>query len=64
MGMLSLLVVSLDLTRHEWMIADVCSDPNLYYHGGDVRMARFFSRFVALQIQADVLGRPMEPYLE
>ncbi|KAK5174270.1 uncharacterized protein LTR77_001350 [Saxophila tyrrhenica] len=38
--------------------------PNLYYHGGDVRMARFFSRFLALQIQADVLGQPLVPYLD
>lgn len=45
-------------------IADVDADPNLYYHGGDVRMARFFSRFIALQIQADVLGQPMVPYLD
>ena len=37
--------------------------PNLYYHGGDTRMGRFFSRFIALQIQADVLGKPMERYI-
>jgi hypothetical protein len=39
-------------------------DPNLYYHGGDVRMARFFSRFIALQIQADVLEQPLVPYID
>lgn len=44
--------------------ADYGTDPNLYYHGGDVRMARFFSQFIALQIQADVLGYPMQPYLD
>ena len=38
------------------------TDPNLYYHGGDVRMARFFSRFIALQIQADILGHPLQPF--
>lgn len=38
--------------------------PRLYYHGGDVRMSRWYSRFVALQVQADVLGKPLEPYLE
>ncbi|KAG8626324.1 hypothetical protein KVT40_005269 [Elsinoe batatas] len=35
----------------------------LYYTGGDIRQCRFLTRFVALQIQAGVLGRPMEPYL-
>lgn len=45
-------------------IANSFPDPNLYYHGGDVRMARFFSRFIALQIQADVLGQPLVPYLD
>ncbi|KAF2220915.1 putative flavin-containing monooxygenase, partial [Elsinoe ampelina] len=34
----------------------------LYYTGGDIRQCRFLTRFVALQIQAGVLGRPMEPY--
>lgn len=42
--------------------ADFPADPNLYYHGGDVRMARFISRFIALQIQAEVLGQPLQPY--
>ncbi|KAK3111116.1 hypothetical protein LTR53_013950 [Teratosphaeriaceae sp. CCFEE 6253] len=36
----------------------------LYYLGGDVRMARFFSTFVALQIQADVLGTPLRRYTD
>lgn len=40
------------------------TDPSLYYHGGDVRMARFFSRFIALQIQAQVLGQPLKPYTD
>lgn len=40
------------------------TDPNLYYHGGDVRMARFFSRFIALQVQAHVLGQPLKPYTD
>jgi hypothetical protein len=43
-------------------LTSLLADPNLYYHGGDVRNARWFSRFLALQIQADVLGKPMEPY--
>ncbi|KAK5113297.1 hypothetical protein LTR85_010914 [Meristemomyces frigidus] len=43
--------------------AKLAGFPHLYYHGGDVRMARFFSRFIALQIQADVLGKPLQQYL-
>lgn len=46
------------------VVANSSEDPNIYYHGGDVRMARFFSQFIALQIQADVLGHPMQPYLD
>jgi hypothetical protein len=37
-------------------------DPHLYYHGFEARTARFYARFVALCIQADVLGRPFKPY--
>ncbi|KAK4554762.1 hypothetical protein LTR86_008264 [Recurvomyces mirabilis] len=45
--------------------AKFAGHPNLYYHGGDVRMGRFFSRFIALQIQAEVLlGKPMERYTD
>jgi hypothetical protein len=40
------------------------ADPHLYYHGGDVRNARWFSRFLALQIQAEMLGKPLEPFRE
>ncbi|KAF2851331.1 FAD/NAD(P)-binding domain-containing protein [Plenodomus tracheiphilus IPT5] len=29
---------------------------HLFYHGGDVRLGRFFSRFIALQIQANLLA--------
>ncbi|KAK0261059.1 hypothetical protein B0A54_11760 [Friedmanniomyces endolithicus] len=44
--------------------AKFAGHPNLYYHGGDIRMGRFFSRFVALQIQAEVLGKPMRRYTD
>ncbi|KAF2168778.1 hypothetical protein M409DRAFT_65185 [Zasmidium cellare ATCC 36951] len=37
--------------------------PNLYYHGFEVRASRYCSRFIGLAIQADVLGRPLKPYL-
>lgn len=36
--------------------------PRLYYHGGDIRICRWFSRFIALQVQADVLDIPLEVY--
>lgn len=39
-------------------------DPSLYYGGGECRSARFFSRFIALQIQKESLGYPLQPYLE
>ena len=39
-------------------------DPHLYYHGSEARLARFFSRFVALQIQKEKLGHPLQPYRE
>ena len=45
-------------------IADLFSDPHLYYHGSEARLARFFSRFVALQVQKEKLGQPLQPYLE
>ncbi|KAK5706279.1 hypothetical protein LTR97_001266 [Elasticomyces elasticus] len=44
--------------------AKFAGHPSLYYHGGDIRMGRFFSRFVALQIQADVLGKPFQRYTD
>ncbi|EMC98299.1 hypothetical protein BAUCODRAFT_66326 [Baudoinia panamericana UAMH 10762] len=43
--------------------AKIAGHPHLYYHGGDIRMARFYSRFLALQLQADALGRPLQPYV-
>ena len=46
-----------------WAIADF-TDPHLYYHGSEARLARFFSRFVALQIQKEKLGQPLQPYTE
>lgn len=58
------------LSRRTWIIAvmvlhaDRFTDPNLWLMGGDTRQARFFSRFVALQIQAAVLDHSMQPYLE
>ena len=44
-------------------MADCEADPHLYYHGFDNRSRRFYARFVALCVQADVLGQPFEPYI-
>lgn len=37
-------------------------DPNIWYCPGDIGTSRFFSRFVALQIKAEVEGTPFVPY--
>lgn len=42
----------------------ILADANLWYIGGGVQMARFFSRFLSLQIQAAVVGHPLKPYRE
>ncbi len=34
--------------------------PGLWMFGGTAPNARWFSRFVALSIQSDVLGKPLE----
>ncbi|EXM15812.1 FAD/NAD(P)-binding domain superfamily [Fusarium oxysporum f. sp. vasinfectum] len=36
--------------------------PGMWYTGGGVCIARFYSRFLALQIKADLAGVPFEPY--
>ncbi|OJJ45114.1 hypothetical protein ASPZODRAFT_134538 [Penicilliopsis zonata CBS 506.65] len=36
--------------------------PKLWYSGYDLGSARYFSRFIALQIKADLLGRPLDRY--
>lgn len=37
-------------------------DPALWYIGGTVGHARYFSRFVALQIKASLMGKPLPQY--
>jgi hypothetical protein len=37
-------------------------DPNIWFTGGNVMLARFMSRFLALQIAADVAGTPLQIY--
>ena len=44
--------------------ADYFTDPHLFYHGGEVRLARFYSRFLALQLQKLKLGKALSPYRE
>ncbi|KIM92618.1 hypothetical protein OIDMADRAFT_185081 [Oidiodendron maius Zn] len=36
--------------------------PGIWYTGGSIAQARYFSRFLALQIKADVEGVPLERY--
>ncbi|KAL6705095.1 hypothetical protein ACN47E_007354 [Coniothyrium glycines] len=36
--------------------------PNIWFCPGDISHSRFFSRFVALQVKADVEGTPLIPY--
>ncbi|KIW34504.1 uncharacterized protein PV07_01280 [Cladophialophora immunda] len=38
------------------------SHPNLYYMGGTIGHARYFSRHVALQIKAELMGTPLPVY--
>ena len=38
------------------------ADPGIWYTGGGVTYARFYSRFVALQIKADTAGVPLKLY--
>ena len=38
------------------------TDPGIWYQGGGVTYARFYSRFLALQIKADVEGAPLKLY--
>ena len=45
-------------------IPDNASDPGLWYTGHGYAHARYYSRFVAMQIKADVDGKPMEIYTE
>ena len=37
-------------------------DPALWYHGGTIGQARYFSRFIALQIKAKLMGTPLPLY--
>jgi hypothetical protein len=41
----------------------VCiKDPAFWFHGGAVGQARYFARFIALQVKAKLLGTPLPLY--
>lgn len=45
------------------MVADIdLTDPALWYMGGTLGHARYFSRYVALQIKAQLMGTPLPVY--
>ncbi|KAF2099691.1 FAD/NAD(P)-binding domain-containing protein [Rhizodiscina lignyota] len=39
-----------------------CGHPALYLHGGSLGIMRYYSRFIALQIKAALLGTPLRAY--
>lgn len=39
-------------------------DPNIWFTGGNIALARYYSRFLALQIKADLNGNPLQVYSE
>ena len=40
----------------------VCGQQGMWYAGGDQSQCRYFSRFVALSIKAEVMGQPLPVY--
>ena len=38
------------------------ADPAMWYHGGTLGLARYYSRFIALQMKAKMLGTPLAVY--
>lgn len=38
------------------------TDPAMWYHGGTIGQQRFYSRFIALQIKAKLMGKPLVVY--
>ncbi|KAH6688097.1 dimethylaniline monooxygenase (N-oxide forming) [Leptodontidium sp. MPI-SDFR-AT-0119] len=39
-----------------------CGNPAMWYHGGTIGQARYYSRFLALQVKARLLGTPLPLY--
>lgn len=42
--------------------AKLAGHPHLFYFGGEARLARFYSMFLALQVQKMMMGLPLRPY--
>ena len=39
-------------------------DPRIWYTGHGFAHARYYSRFIAMHIKAEIEGRPIEMYLD
>jgi len=50
--------------RGDFLFADNMTGPAMWYHGGTIGQARYYSRFLALQIKAKLLGMPLSLYEE
>jgi hypothetical protein len=37
-------------------------DPGLFYHGGTIGQARYYARYIGLQIKAKLMGTPLPVY--
>jgi hypothetical protein len=40
----------------------MCVDPNIWYTGGNVLYMRYFAKFLAMSLAADVKGCPLPVY--
>jgi hypothetical protein len=38
------------------------ADPGVWFTGGDIGIARYYGRFIALQIKAQLMGTPLQVY--
>jgi hypothetical protein len=38
------------------------ADPGVWFTGGDIGIARYYGRFIALQIKAQLMGAPLQVY--
>ena len=50
------------MTSRAKCLTDCFLDPGLWYIGGTVGHARYFSRYIALQIKAQLMGTPLPIY--
>ena len=47
-------------TRFEFLTLHI--DPGIWFTGGNIGLARYYSRFLAIQIKADLVGKPLQVY--